>query len=198
VATLPEFRRMFSSDALRPAVTLRIGRLTLLFTDLTASTALYQRIGDAGAFTIVQDHFALIERTVAEHRGAVVKTIGDAVMAVFDRDEDGLRAAMALHARWPAFCEERPDAGPCALKIGVHSGPCYAVNANGILDYFGQTVNVTARLQGEANAGEIVLTDELWSRFSALCADGEVERFQARLKGVGDLGAVRLRPSRSL
>ena len=190
VATLPEFRRMFSSEALRPDVTLRVGRVSLLFTDLTGSTELYRRIGDARAFTIVQDHFELLERIIAAHHGGVVKTIGDAVMAVFERERDALAAARALHEAWPEFCAGHEDTGACALKIGVHSGPCYAVNANGVLDYFGQTVNVAARLQAEAAGGEIVLAHEVWSRFAK--EEGEAVFFEAQLKGIGAVKAVRL------
>jgi adenylate cyclase len=193
VATLPEFRQMFSSEALRSDITLRIGRVTLLFTDLTASTELYRRVGDARAFTIVQDHFDLIERVVGEHHGAVVKTIGDAVMAVFDRERDGLAATAALQAAWPAFCETHQEIEGCALKIGVHSGPCYAVQANGILDYFGQTVNLAARLQAEAAAREIVLAEEVWERWRDHAPEATAEPFEASLKGIGALPAIRLR-----
>jgi hypothetical protein len=80
VSTLPEFRRDFSGDLLRPGTTLRVARVALLFTDLTDSTALYTRVGDAKAFKVVHEHFDLLLSIIAARRGTLVKTIGDAVM----------------------------------------------------------------------------------------------------------------------
>ncbi len=194
VATIPEFRRQFASEALRPGSTLRVGRVSLLFTDLTSSTLMYRNVGDARAFRIVQDHFDLIQAVVDEHGGAVVKTMGDAVMAAFTVETDALRCALALHERFPRFRSTRDDAALCFLKAGVYSGPCYAVTANGILDYFGQTVNIAARLQSEAGAGELVMTAEMYDRLpdDVPLAQYDHERFDAYLKGVGEMAMVRI------
>ena len=81
------------------------------------------------------------------------------------------------------------------LKLGAASGPCYVVNANATLDYFGQTVNVASRVQHLAGAGEMVVPHELF----VMLGEGErlelrlVERFEARVKGVeAPLDLVRL------
>jgi len=58
--------------------------LTFLFSDLKGSTALYDRVGDLVAFDLVNEHFRLLQEIIASERGAVVKTIGDAVMATFE------------------------------------------------------------------------------------------------------------------
>jgi adenylate cyclase len=161
VATLPAFRRQFATQVLRPGLTLRVARVALLFTDLTGSTALYSQVGDAQAFSVVQRHFELLERIVERHAGSIVKTIGDAVMAAFVQDAAAVRAAVAMQSAFPGFRSEHELARSVHLKIGVHSGACYVVTANGVLDYFGQVVNVAARLQGAAGPGEIVMTDAL-------------------------------------
>ena len=57
--------------------------ITILFTDLKGSTALYERIGDLKAFSLVHRHFDSLEQVINNHNGAIVKTIGDAVMATF-------------------------------------------------------------------------------------------------------------------
>ncbi len=101
VSTLPEFRRQFSADLLRPGVSLRVARVALLFTDLTDSTALYHSVGDAKAFKVVQQHFDVLSAIIAEHRGTIVKTIGDAVMAAFCEERDALSAAFAMHRAFP-------------------------------------------------------------------------------------------------
>ncbi len=90
-ATFQAFRDLFSDQVLRPGDEVAIRHVALLFTDLRASTALYGRIGDASAYKLVRDHFAFLGRLVREHDGAVVKTIGDAIMAAFHSPTDAVR-----------------------------------------------------------------------------------------------------------
>jgi class 3 adenylate cyclase len=189
LALLPEFRATFGTELLRPGVALRVSTVALVFTDLTGSTALYAEIGDARAFKLVHDHFDTIEAVVASHRGAIVKTIGDAVMAAFDTEIDALTAAVAMHRGFGALRRDNPDARRTSLKIGAFAGPCYAVTANGVLDYFGQSVNVAARVQGEAAGGELVVESSLAELATnrGLVEPSRVrERYVARLKGVPD------------
>lgn len=192
----PRFRRIFSGEVLGPGRQLQVARVALLFSDLSASTALYSRVGDAPAFRLVQDHFELLRVKIAEEEGVVVKTIGDAVMAAFQDEAAAIRTAVAMQASWDGFLVNRPDAAETMLKIGVHAGPAYVVTANGALDYFGQTVNVAARLQGAAHEREIVVTEALAERALTegwLGAARVSERFDAVLKGLDrPLRAVRL------
>jgi len=188
VSALPEFRRLFSGEVLAPGLALKVGRVTLLFTDLSSSTALYGRAGDAPAFRLVRDSFDLVRTAVEAQGGTVVKTIGDAVMAAFTAEEDALRAAVAMQRAFPEFIRRYHYADGVDLKLGVYSGPCFAVTANGVLDYFGQTVNVAARLQAEAGPGELVVPDALAEAASAagwLAGARVTARFDATLKGVG-------------
>ena len=83
VSSLQDFRDLFSSEMLSLNETFSIENLGFLFTDLKGSTEMYERLGDAQAFALVKEHFYIMERLVRQHSGAVVKTIGDAVMAVF-------------------------------------------------------------------------------------------------------------------
>lgn len=154
VATFPDFRDLFATEAPAAGVDLSIGHLALLFTDLVGSTALYGRVGDARAYALVQEHFDLMAAVIGEHEGAVVKTMGDAVMASFAAPADAVAAALEMVRRH----DERFAEDELGLKVGVHAGPCLAVQANGQLDYFGTTVNMAARLQGKAGAGELVMT----------------------------------------
>src|SRR6267142_1992625 len=187
VSLLPEFRRLFSGEVLAPGVALKVGRTALLFSDLSASTALYGRAGDAPAFRLVRDSFDVLRATIEEHGGAVVKTIGDAVMAAFTSEDGAVRAAVAMQRTFPEFIRRYRYADGVDLKLGVYAGPCFAVTANGVLDYFGQTVNIAARLQAQAEAGDLVLPEELAEAVTAGGSlDGTVitERFTATLKGV--------------
>jgi class 3 adenylate cyclase len=190
VLTLPELGDLFGGEAPATGVELSIGQLTLLFTDLTDSTALYERLGDARAFALVEQHFRRASELVAAHGGAVVKTMGDAVMAAFASPEAALRAALALTR------ETRESGGHEALSLraGLHAGPCLAVRANERLDYFGTTVNLAARLQAHAKADEIAILEELLAHAGvAALVKGEGlahERHEAALKGLREARRV--------
>jgi class 3 adenylate cyclase len=150
VVTLQVFRDLFAEATLRPGDDAAVGQIALLFTDLRGSTALYERVGDAAAFNIVREHFAFLGSIVRDHNGAVVKTIGDAVMASFGDPADAVKAALAMQA---AVQDQR-----LVLKLGVHVGASVMVSLNDRLDYFGSTVNMAARLQGQSTGGDIVLS----------------------------------------
>jgi len=187
VGTLPEFRRYFSGEVLRPGLALKVGRVALLFGDLAASTALYSRAGDAAAFRLVRDSFDLCVQAVEAQGGTLVKTMGDAVMAVFVEEANAVKAAVAMQRAFPAFVARYHYAQNVDLKLGVYSGPCFAVTANGILDYFGQSVNVAARLQGQAEPGEIVMPEDLADIAQAagwLAGARIAARYETPLKGV--------------
>jgi class 3 adenylate cyclase len=152
------FRDLFSSEVLAPGVKLAVESATILFTDLVGSTAMYDKLGDARAFSLVWTHFDILHEIVERYRGAIVKTIGDAIMAVFSRPEDALAAADELHARVAEYCKTKGHEHPVQLKVGLHEGPSIAVTANERLDYFGQTVNLAARVQAMSEGEDIVLT----------------------------------------
>lgn len=161
VTALQEFRDLFSSEVLSPGLELGIETIAVLFTDLVGSTAMYSRTGDAPAFRIVSDHFGVIRDIVARYEGAIVKTIGDAVMAVFVNPANCFKAAVELDEKVQAVtC----DGMPLRLRVGMHAGPCIAMRANERIDYFGTTVNLAARLQSLANAGEVTMGKDDASR----------------------------------
>jgi class 3 adenylate cyclase len=189
------FLDLFVTETLVAGEGLAVKRLALLFTDLQGSTALYERIGDLKAFDLVRLHFAHLRECIARNSGALVKTIGDAVMASFVDPLDALRAALDMRTQ---IAEFNAGAGSnlISLKIGLHAGACLAVTLNDRLDYFGQTVNIAARVQGLAGADEIVVTDYVLSlpRAAELVAGLELESSAAQLKGIaGDVAVHRLR-----
>jgi class 3 adenylate cyclase len=149
IFTNQTFRDLYRTDTLSVDQGLKIVSLTFLFTDLKGSTELYARVGDLVAYELVRKHFHLLNAIVAAEGGAVVKTIGDAVMATFSTPDRALAAALRMR-------EAIGDVGndmrqeDLLLKIGIHTGPCLAVMLNDRLDYFGQTVNIAARIQGLA------------------------------------------------
>ncbi|MGE0574305.1 MAG: adenylate/guanylate cyclase domain-containing protein [Reyranella sp.] len=151
------FRDIYRTDTLDVDQRLKITSLTFLFTDLKGSTELYERVGDLVAFDLVREHFRTLNEIVADEGGAVVKTIGDAVMATFLTPDQALAAGLRMREAMRKLNEThgRED---LLLKIGIHEGPCLAVNLNERQDYFGQTVNIASRVQGLALSRSILAT----------------------------------------
>lgn len=194
VTTLQAFRELLPQQVLRPGEDASIDSVTLMFTDLEGSTALYERLGDGEAYRLVRRHFGFLAASIREHDGALVKTIGDAVMAAFALPEQAVAAALEIRARITAFNAEyrddtrregRPVDAAIGLKMGLHAGRCIAVNLNDRLDYFGSTVNLAARLQGRSRRGEVVLSDSLADdpAVAALLDGLPLARETAALKG---------------
>ena len=151
------FRDIYRADLLDVDQRLKITSLTFLFTDLKGSTALYERVGDLVAYDLVRQHFHILQQVVASEAGAVVKTIGDAVMATFPTPDRALSAALRMREEMARINAERGNED-LLLKIGIHEGPCLAVVLNDSQDYFGQTVNMASRVQGLASSRAILAT----------------------------------------
>ncbi len=151
------FRDLYRTDTLDVDQRLKITSLTFLFTDLRGSTELYERVGDLVAFDLVKAHFQVLHEIVASEAGAVVKTIGDAVMATFPTPDRAVSAALRMREAMRDL-NSRNGREDLLLKIGVHEGPCIAVTLNERQDYFGQTVNIASRVQNLANSQSIFAT----------------------------------------
>jgi class 3 adenylate cyclase len=174
VTTLQRFRDLFASEALRPGLQLSVGSLAVVFTDLRGSTRLYRDIGDGAAFGRVMDHFEVLREAIAAEDGAVVKTIGDAVMAAFRQPGAALRAIIRAQQ---VLASPTPGKLPLHLKAGIHYGSCIAVNLNDRLDYFGATINIAARLVGLSSGEDVVIS-------AAVRDDPEVAEWLAATDGM--------------
>jgi class 3 adenylate cyclase len=178
------FRDIYRTDTLDVDQGLKITSLTFLFTDLKGSTALYDRVGDIVAYDLVREHFRILHEIVASEAGAVVKTIGDAVMATFSTPDRALAAALRMR---DSVQDLQKD---LLVKIGIHEGPCLAVTLNDRLDYFGQTVNIAARVQSLANSRAIFATKSVVknAQVSKMLETGNLQLTEqvAALRGVAD------------
>ena len=125
----------------------------IVFADVSGSTQLYEKLGDAGALAAVDRCLDAMKRATLLNRGRVVKTIGDEVMAVFDTAAQGLQAASEMQQRIDEL--PPPAAGVrLAIRAGFHFGPALHEND----DVFGDSVNTAARMAGLAKAGQIITT----------------------------------------
>ncbi|KAA3605342.1 MAG: adenylate/guanylate cyclase domain-containing protein [Calditrichaeota bacterium] len=153
VFLLQKFKDLFSDEVLKPEMHVSVGNLTILFTDLVQSTRMYYEIGDAPAFGKVLTHFEILKKAIDANNGAIVKTIGDAVMATFARP---IQAVDAL-----IMADEKLEESGLKLKAGIHSGHCLAVTLNEKIDYFGSTVNIAARLVNFSEGDDVVVSKEV-------------------------------------
>lgn len=174
VTSIQDFRDLFPNEAVAPGEEIGIESLAVLFTDLKGSTELYQKLGDSKAFGFVQNHFRYLVEAVSLHRGGVVKTMGDAVMATFASGRDAVEAAVEMQKNWDTFRSERfstvqreklgvahrakGEFEGVSLKIGIHLGPAIAINNAGKLDYFGSMVNKAARVQAQSLGDDVVFS----------------------------------------
>jgi class 3 adenylate cyclase len=149
------FRDIYRTDTLAIDQRLKITSLTFLFSDLKGSTELYDRVGDLVAYDLVREHFRVMHEIASAEAGAVVKTIGDAVMATFPTADRALAAALRMREAIGGLNRD------LALKIVIHEGPCIAVMLNAQQDYFGQTVNIASRVQGLAESQAILATGQV-------------------------------------
>ncbi|MFC1665436.1 adenylate/guanylate cyclase domain-containing protein [Pseudomonadota bacterium] len=182
---LQAFRDLFDTDVLRPGDDAEIESITIMFTDLKGSTALYDNIGDPQAYSLVREHFLILGKAVTENNGSIVKMIGDAIMAVFVDPADCLRCGFQIHHDIGSF-NDHSEKPPIVLKLGMHSGRCISVTMNDRLDYYGSTANMAARLQAQSLGGDIVLSmglsedpaiSEILSNFSPVTASCELKGF---------------------
>jgi len=183
---LPLFREVFKDQTLSEHQSLNIRHITVLFTDIVGSTAIYHEFGDIPAFKAVQNHFDILRNAVEAHQGVIVKTIGDAVMAVFHDEADALLAALEALDGFPY---NHPDQKfQLTIKLGIHSGSAIAVNLNDRIDYFGTTVNSAARIQGLAGGSELVFSEPVYIRWQETMKSGDwvnyVHQETVQLKGL--------------
>ncbi len=184
VTAMQAFRDLFDDDVLRPGDDVEIDHIAIMFTDLKGSTALYERIGDPKAYALVREHFAILGKAVREHDGAIVKTIGDAIMAVYVNPANGLRCAIQIQEDIERF---NRDSGrePVIIKLGLHCGRCISVTLNNRLDYYGTAANKAARLEAQSTGGDIVLSPEFAAdpEVAQVLGDIPLREESAELKG---------------
>ncbi|NGP89337.1 adenylate/guanylate cyclase domain-containing protein [Fodinibius halophilus] len=172
------FRNLFADEVLRKGEKISVDNLSLMFTDLFDSTGIYTEEGDSQAVSQMIDHFEILQEAIADHNGAIVKTIGDSVMAVFCKPEDAFRAY--LGAQKMLSYDERFD-DHLQLKAGIHHGSCVAVNLNSRIDYFGSTVNIASRFVDLASGNEVILSEDTFSK----------AELQSMLKKSGHISSVK-------
>ena len=153
--------------------------VTILFVDIALFTSLAQAHGDEAAMEVVERFDSMVRSLALQHDGTLVKQIGDEFMLAFKDPVDAARFAVAL--------DEAATGEPefPSLRAGINHGPVLFRMG----DYFGNTVNLAARVVAMAMAGEILVTEPVAS--AAEAAGIPIERLGVRVaRGVQDPVAV--------
>lgn len=155
------------------AVTAPTGCITLVFTDIQDSTAMWEQLGD-GFRPLLDRHNELIRACIAQFDGYEVKSQGDSFMVAFAGAPQAVQFAMAtrraLHAeRWPE------SVGEILVRIGMHTGePLLGLDPAGRPDYFGPVVNRSARISAAGHGGQVLISGATFELVEALLG-AEVE-----------------------
>jgi class 3 adenylate cyclase len=157
-SSLARFRDLFPQEVLSGNQLVSIAHVTFMTTALVDAARLYE-LGDARAFGVIHEYFRLLDDHIRKEAGALVKTVGEGVVAVFVDSAAAVRVALDLQA----ILSRHDLTKDLKLRIGVHVGPAMAATLNGKLDYFGATVNLAMSLPALANVGEVVVTQPLSS-----------------------------------
>ena len=127
---------------------------TILFTDMESSTAITQRLGDAGAQEVRRTHNEIVRAALSDSGGTEIKHTGDGIMASFATASGALDCAIAIQRGVAAHKEEHPDS-PLGVYVGLNAGEPIAEDG----DLFGTSINLAARICDHAEAGQIVAAD---------------------------------------
>ncbi|NJK74633.1 MAG: hypothetical protein HC942_11815 [Microcoleus sp. SU_5_6] len=185
----PDYKRLFGDRVISERERVKIRAITIMFTDITGSTRMYETLGDTKAYNIVRDHFEIFFESIENFGGKVIKTIGDAVMASFISNEQAIQAAAAAVASFREYNSTRQQAEWIQVRIGIHRGTALLVNLNNSIDYFGSTVNKAARIQNLSKSDEVSFSEEVYDDrefLTALKSIGvsEIHKRVEDLKGI--------------
>ncbi|MBE9562036.1 MAG: adenylate/guanylate cyclase domain-containing protein, partial [Proteobacteria bacterium] len=191
----PEFHNLFGEQVLSTREQMQVAAVTTLFTDITGSTEMYEKLGDIVAYNVVRDHFDILFTNLEKQGGTILKTIGDAVMASFTSNEAALIGIINALEEFERYNTNKHIDRQVNIKIGIHRGPTILVNLNERLDYFGSTINKAARIQAVANSGEIcfseqVYQDSIFIQTMKRLGVKNISRHSVNLKGINGLQTV--------
>jgi serine/threonine protein kinase/class 3 adenylate cyclase len=149
------FRELFPGEVLSPGQLATVSTISLLAAELDPMQAdeIYSELGDSRAFNVIHDLFRLLDEAVREASGAVVKTVGEGMLAAFGDPAAAVRLGLRLRAEL-AKSELTRD---LRLRIAIHRGTALAANINDHLDYFGTAARLVFKLLKQANGGEMAL-----------------------------------------
>jgi len=148
-AAIPAFREMFPNEVLAPGQIVSVTNITLLMAELCGTNELYQSLGDGPAFGKIREHLLQIDETIKSHGGAVVKFVGDGVLATFQESESAMSAIAALLSSANESL---------AVRLALHRSSALVTTLNDRLDYFGEALHLLRMMLQRTEPNEATLT----------------------------------------
>jgi len=131
--------------------------LAILFADIAKSTQLYENLGDKVAKQLIDTCIEHLTKVTLDHRGTVVKTIGDEIMCTFPTALEAVTASIAMHQAIDSMpVVVKPGVAAPNIYIGIQHGPVIMEKG----DIFGDAVNVAARMVTFAKQRQVITTEE--------------------------------------
>ena len=156
-STLALFRELFPGEILSPGQLVSVANITPVVTPPDRPAQLCQKPGDAKAYGMIHEHFRPLNDCIRREGGALVKTVGEGVVAAFSEPVRAVRAALAFER--PLQTTRRR--GVYGFAAAFNRGPAMAATLNELLDYFGTTVKLATQLPALASTGELLLTQSI-------------------------------------
>ncbi len=133
--------------------------VTLMFTDLKGSTSLTEREGDLAVRELMRTHNEILFPIIQKHSGKLVKTMGDGTMSYFEDAQSAVLAGLEFQKTIDEYNRIQKPTVPIQVRVGINTG-------EGIVekdDVYGDVVNVAARFEAQAEAGEVLFSRETYS-----------------------------------
>lgn len=134
-----------------------IKKMAVLFTDIVGSSNFFKAHGDIAGRKMLKLHQDIASPGITDFGGAVVKMLGDSVMAYFLDPKDALKSAIKIQQNFWSFNKNKPDKDQIHIRLCIHYG-------EGIVDegdIFGDVVNMAAKFLPLASGDEIIVSKEL-------------------------------------
>lgn len=163
------------------------GVVTFMFTDIEDSTAVNVRVGDRAWLRVLQAQESVVRVAVGRRGGHVIKSLGDGFMVVFGAPDAALAAAVDIQRAVSRRARGALRRHPIRLRIGLHVGSALARDG----DYFGRDVAMAARVAGEADGGEILLSEETFAALPEHAEPTILDQREVQLRGFDEPQLVR-------
>ncbi len=169
-------------------------QVVILFSDIRGFTPLAETLSPEATIHLINRHFSRMVEIIRRHRGIIVDFLGDAVLAFFDPLDGPLtpvvrqavRCALEMQAAQEEANRSEPHYPALPMGIGLHAGEVVVGNigseSRAKYGIVGAAVNLTHRIQGQAQGGEVVVSEAAWRHVQQEVA--ATRKFQIRLKGV--------------
>ena len=131
--------------------------VTILFTDIRGSTSFFSMEGDVEGMAMIHRHNTLLFPLIKKYRGRIVKTIGDAIMAVFNKPANAILGACAMQKALKEYNGHRAPNQQIHIRIGMHSG----MGLEKEHDVYGDVVNTASRVEHQSEPDHIYISESM-------------------------------------